>query len=102
MNSNNHFTNSAQNTQPMGDKEYLNDSITMQKYMSSTYNTMESECANPQLRNDALSILKDEQMIQADMFSEMQRKGWYQIQCAEQPKVEQAKQKYSSSMPSVQ
>ena len=83
----------------MTDKELINDTISSQKYISSSYNTYANECVTPSLRNDFLSILNEEHQIQADLFTEMQNRGWYQVQSAEQNKVMQAKQKFTQQSP---
>lgn len=83
--------------QMMGDKEFLNDSIASQKYAGSGYNTFANECVNPQLRATFLNILREEHDIQAELFSEMQQRGWYQVAPADQNKVMQARQKFQSS-----
>jgi len=80
----------------MGDKEILQDSIISQKLITESYNTFAGECVNEQLRTTFLNILDDEHRIQADIFCNMQTKGWYQTEPAQQQKIQQAKQKFSS------
>jgi spore coat protein CotF len=80
----------------MGEKEYLNDSIAVQKLICSSYNTYATECTNVNLKNDLLSILQDEQQIQFDLFNVANQKGWYQVEQADQQKITQAKQKFSN------
>jgi hypothetical protein len=80
----------------MGDKEYVFDSLQSQKKVSEGYNTFASECANVNLKNDFLNILRDEQQIEYELFCELQNRGWYQVQPAPQPQVEQAKQKFAN------
>jgi len=87
--------NEKMDNQTMGDKELINDSLTSQKMISSTYNTFANECVNPALRSDFLNILKEEHDIQADLFCEMQKRGWYQTKPAQQSDIDQSKQKYS-------
>lgn len=82
--------------QTMGDKELMNDSIASQKLIGSTYNIYANECVNPTLRSDFLNILKEEHDIQADLFTEMQKRGWYQVKQADQSEIMQSKQKFSS------
>jgi spore coat protein CotF len=90
--------NSQSKNQQMGDMDIVNDSIASQKLISDTYNTYANECATPNLRNEFLNILQDEHQIQADLFDEMQKRGWYQVQPAEQQKITQAKQKYQNML----
>ena len=74
----------------------MQDALTSQKHVTDTYNTFANECANPTLRDDFLNILNEEHQIQADVFSEMQRRGWYQIAPADQQMIDQTKQKYQN------
>ena len=80
----------------MEDKDRLNDLLTSQKHETSNYNTYANECANPQLRTDFMHILSEEHDIQADLFMEMQKRGWYQVKPADQNAIAQAKQKFQS------
>lgn len=81
--------------QQMNDKDMINDSIASQKLIESTYNTYTNECVNPKLRNDFINILKEEHDIHYDLFTEAQKRGWYQVQPADMSQITQAKQKYS-------
>ena len=83
------------NTQTFDDKEMLNDALISQKMLTDDYNTFANECATPGIRNEFLSILSEEHQIQADVFDEMSKRGWYQGPPAEQTKIDQAKQKFS-------
>ena len=80
----------------MTEKQILQDSLMSQKQMTGSYNTFAGECVCPELRATMLNILNDEHQIQSDIFSTMQANGWYQVEQAEQQKIQQAKQKLSS------
>ncbi len=84
------------NTQ-MGDREYLTDVLMSQKQITSTYNIFAGECANLKMRDEFLSILKEEHEIQSDIFSEMQSRGWYKTENAEKQKLDQAKQTFPAN-----
>lgn len=86
------------NNQPvtMGDKEMMDDSLSSEKMATDGYNTTANECATPNIRNEILNILSEEHQIQADIFNEMSKRGWYPTEPAEQQKVEQAKQKFQN------
>jgi spore coat protein CotF len=91
------FNNTDNQTSPkMGDIDFMNDSLASQKLISETYNMYANECATPNLRDEFLNILKDEHQIQAELFSEMQKRGWYQVKPADQNLVMQAKQKFQN------
>ena len=89
------MSNPQQCASILTEKELLQDGLISQKLISGSYNSFAGECVNPQLRGAFLNILDDEHQIQADMFNCLQSKGWYQVEPAEQQKVQQARQKYS-------
>ena len=88
--------NATQVSQILTEKQILQDSLMSQKQITGSYNTYAGECVSEKLRCAMLSILDEEHKIQADIFSSMQAKGWYQVEQAEQQKIQQAKQKLSS------
>jgi spore coat protein CotF len=79
------------------EQQILQDSLISQKHISDSYNTYAGECVNEQLRSTMLNILGDEHKIQADIFNSMQSHGWYQVEAAEQQKIQQARQKFQAS-----
>ena len=79
------------------DKNMMDDALASQKFITETYNTFANECSDPQLKEQFVNLLEDEHRIQHEVFTEMQKRGWYQTEPAEQDKINQAKQKYLSS-----
>ena len=47
--------------------------------------------------NEFMNLLSEEHQIQHDIFSEMQKRGWYPTQDAPAEKIAQTKMKFSSS-----
>ena len=88
--------NTTQVSQILTEKQILQDSLMSQKQITGSYNTYAGECISEQLRCAMLSILDEEHEIQADIFSSMQAKGWYQVEQAEQQKIQKARQQLSS------
>lgn len=82
-------------SQFIGEKEILQDGLISQKHVTESYNTFAGECVNEQLRSTFLRILDEEHTIQANMFCTLQSHGWYQVEPAQQQKVDQARQKFS-------
>lgn len=76
------------------DREIMDDVLTSQKHITDVYNTFSNECVNQQLQADMMSILKEEHNMQFDVFSDMQKRGWYSPAAAEQQKVTEAKSKF--------
>ena len=84
------------NTNQFGDKEMMDDALSSQKFITEGYNTFANECATPALKTDFMNILNEEHQIQHELFMEAQKRGWYQVEAADQNKVTQAKQKYKA------
>jgi spore coat protein CotF len=85
-----------QAAQLLTEQQILQDSLMSQKQMTGSYNTYAGECVSEQLRSTMLNILNDEHKIQADIFNSMQSHGWYQVEQADQQKIQQTKQKYQA------
>ncbi len=82
------------NNQCWTDREIMDDVLTSQKHITDVYNTFSNECVNQQLQADMMTILKEEHNMQFDVFSDMQKRGWYSPAAAEQQKVTEAKTKF--------
>ena len=80
------------------DQQMMDDALSSQKFITSTYNTFANECASSALKSEFMNILSEEHQIQHDIFSEMQKRGWYQTEQADQNKINQAKQKYQGKL----
>ncbi len=76
------------------DREIMDDVLTSQKHITGVYNTFSNECVNQQLQADMMTILREEHNMQFDVFSDMQKRGWYSPAAAEQQKVTEAKSKF--------
>ena len=80
----------------MVEKDYLSDVLMSQKQISTNYNTFANECSNPQLRTEFMNILNDEHYIQADIYTQMSKRGWYQVKPADMQEINQVKQKFQN------
>lgn len=84
-------------TQPvLCDQDIMDDMLTAEKGLTGLLNTYANECVHQTLRNDMLNILRENHMIQADLFTEMQKRGWYSPQMAEQQMVNQTRTKFQN------
>ncbi len=88
------MSNPGQCAQILKEKEMLQDSLISQKLIAGSYNTFAGECVNEQLRGAFLNILDEEHCIQADIFTQLQSNGWYQVEPADAQKVQKARQKF--------
>ena len=87
-----------QNTCRMDDKEKLTDLLSAEKFASSAYNAYCLEAATPSVRSCLCSLLQDEHRIAEEIFGEMNTRGYYPVEKAEQQKVTAARQKFEKTV----
>ena len=81
----------------MNEQEKLNDALSSQKLLTSMYNTYCGESATPSVKSCLLSILEDEHRIQTEIFNEMNTRGYYPVEKAEDTKLNTTKQKFAKN-----
>lgn len=72
----------------------LEDQLSAEQLLIKKYKTYANECATTAIRDEMMNILHDEHDIQADIFMEMQKRGWYPTPMAEEQKIQSTKQKF--------
>ena len=82
--------------QGMQDKEILQDTLSSQKGATVHFNLAANECAMPALREEMIRILNEEHQMQANVFTEMQQRGWYPTPLAPEQKVQCTKEKFQT------
>ncbi|GIO84631.1 coat protein F [Paenibacillus faecis] len=76
----------------MQDKEMVNDALSMVKSSLTTYASVISECANPQLRSTIQEIRNNCETSQYELFRLAQSKGYYQpAMMADNQEIQQVK-----------
>ncbi|MEC2343129.1 MULTISPECIES: spore coat protein [Paenibacillus] len=76
----------------MQDKEMVNDALSMVKSSLTTYSSVISECANPQLRSTIQQIRDNCEKSQYELFQLARSKGFYQpAMMADDQEVQQVK-----------
>ena len=73
----------------MNDRDWLNDVLSMEKYMTDGYNTGLHEMQNPKLHNVIQAIMNDHHQCGWDAFNLMFQKGWYKMKAADQQEISQ-------------
>jgi len=81
---------------PMTDKDKITDSLTSQKTATGAYNMAVNECATPELRNCLQKILAEEHTIGYGLFTEMNSRGWYPVEKADDNKLCTTKTKHQN------
>ncbi len=85
----------------MKDSEIITDLILTEKKMSTNYNTFASECTNTKLRDAFVNILTQSHRTQTKLYETAAQKGWYTVTQAPPQQIQQAEQKFSNQIPSV-
>lgn len=80
----------------MNDRDYINDILSFEKYLTVGYNIGLNEAQNASLHNQVLNILNDTHQMQAQLFNLMFQKGWYKMKAAEEQEISQAHQQFSN------
>lgn len=82
-------------TPQMSERDFLNDQLTTEKYMTNSYSVGLNELSNNQLYLDISSIFNETQNCQREVYNVMFRKGFYSLEAADQQKLEQTYQQFS-------
>ena len=84
-----------QNQCKMNEQEKMNDLLSTQKFLTGAYNSYCNEAATSAVRSMLTSILADEHRIQEEIFNEMNARGYYPLEKAEDNKISSTKQKFA-------
>lgn len=89
-------------TPQMNERDFVNDILSMEKYMTSSYTTALHEASHDGLYDDLLSIFTETQNMQRSLYNLMFQKGWYKLEAEQLQKLQQSyeqHQGYSSQFP---
>lgn len=81
----------------LSDKDMTADMLTAEKFLCSMYNAYASEAGTPELHSTMMTLLNDTHTMQNDVWTEMNSRGWYPTEKAEENKLQQEKMKYQSA-----
>ena len=76
-------------TKEMNDKDYITTMLTIEKAMVKDYATALTEASNNDLYNDYLEMFNDVSTLQRDIYNLMFKKGWYQLEMAQDNKIQE-------------
>lgn len=82
------------NNNYLNEQDVMTDLLTMEKQITSSYNTGITESSCPNLRQTLTDSLTDTQTIQYQVFDAMRKNGWYQTKDAPDQEVNTTKTKY--------
>lgn len=89
-------------TPEMNDRDFINDMLATEKYMTNSYSTALNEASHNSLYQDILQIFTETQNCQRELFTLMFKKGWYGFEAADVQKLNQSYQQfqgYSNQFP---
>ncbi|OEH92268.1 spore coat protein [Bacillus solimangrovi] len=81
-------------TPAMNERDFTNDILSTEKYMTDSYCTYLNEASNQQIYDDMISIFKETQDCQRNIYNLMFKKGWYGLEAADPQKIQQAYQQF--------
>lgn len=84
-----------QKTPEMNDRDRLNDVLTMEKYLSDSFNTAAREASHEALHQDLMTILNETHRLQYELYQIMFQKGAYKLEAEDQSKLDQAYQQFN-------
>lgn len=80
----------------MNDRDFLNDMLSFEKYLSDGYNVGLNEAQNPNLHQKIGNILNDVHECQFELFNQMFQKGWYKMKAADTQEISQVHTQFSN------
>jgi spore coat protein CotF len=89
-------------TPQMNDRDFANDLLSTEKYMTNAYSVALNEASHQSLYQDMLTVFNETQNQQRELYNLMFKKGWYKVEAADQQKLQQSYQQfqgYSSQFP---
>jgi spore coat protein CotF len=82
-------------TPQMNDRDFINDVLATEKYMTSSYSIALNEASHDQLYQDLATISNETQQCQRDLYNMMFKKGWYGLEAEQTQKLQQTQQQFS-------
>jgi spore coat protein CotF len=82
-------------TPQMNDRDFINDMLATEKYMTDSYCTALNEASHEGLYKDVQAIFNETQDCQRNLFNVMFEKGWYKFDAVQQQTLDQSYQQFS-------
>lgn len=81
-------------TPEMNDRDFINDMLATEKYMTAGYNVFLDEASHESLYQSVLQIYTETQNCQRELFNLMFKKGWYSFDAADPQSLQQDYQQF--------
>ena len=79
----------------MNERDFVNDLLSTEKYLSTSYSTALNEVSHQALYQDLLTISNETHQLQRDLYNLMFKNGWYALEAADTQKLQQSHQQFS-------
>lgn len=80
------------------EKQRLTDLLSSEKFLTGVYNTYCCEASTGAVKSCLWTVLEDEHRIHGEIFDEMQTRGYYTVEAAENTKLNETKQTFSQGV----
>ncbi|HEU5141201.1 MAG TPA: spore coat protein [Bacillales bacterium] len=80
----------------MNDRDFANDALATEKYMTAAYSTALNEMSHDMLYRDIKTVFNETQDCQRNLFNLMYQKGWYSLKASDPQQLQQDYQKFSN------
>jgi spore coat protein CotF len=81
-------------TPQMNERDFLNDLLATEKYMTDAYCKALNEASHEALYKDLQLIFNETQDCQRNIYNIMFKHGWYKLEAEDQQKLQQAYQQF--------
>lgn len=78
----------------MNERDWINDILSYEKYLTSGYGIGLNEMQNPALHTTIQKLLVEAHDMQYQLFDLMFQKGWYKMKAADSQEINQARQQF--------
>ncbi|MGG3888077.1 spore coat protein [Metabacillus fastidiosus] len=86
----------VQQSPQMNERDFINDILATEKYLTSAYTTALNELSHQALYQDILTVSNETQDAQRHLYNLMFKNGWYKLEAAETQKIQQSYDQFSS------
>ncbi|MFW6006487.1 MAG: spore coat protein [Halanaerobiales bacterium] len=84
----------------MNERDFLNDILATEKYLTNSYNTFAREASHTDLYNDIKQILNETHDSARNLFNIMFEEGFYSLKGATTQEIDKANQKFNNYLQS--
>jgi len=79
----------------MNDRDFINDLLATEKYMTHGYDVFLNEASHMGLYNDVLEMYNETQNLQRHLYNVMFQEGWYKVEPAQAQSLQKKAQQFS-------